>query len=316
MPSTLSTECDLAIIGGGPAGMNAALYASRRALKTVLIEEKMLGGMLNEMREIDNYLGFPKSTGPALKEAFAKHLANFEVETREFEAVEAVSRENGSFMLSTSAGKLTAKAIILATGMKHSGLGLESEKKLLGKGVSYCATCDAPFFKGKEVAVVGGGDSAVSAALYLCDVASRVYLISRSELRAVEALVEKLREKEKQGIAKLLPRTKVVELEGETRLLGVDVEEENATRTRISVDGAFIYVGGVPLNALAQSLGVKMNARGFIDCDENGATEVAGVYVAGDVTGKGMQVISAAASGASAALAAYQHIRQKVTTNQ
>ncbi|MEW5955664.1 MAG: FAD-dependent oxidoreductase, partial [Candidatus Micrarchaeota archaeon] len=248
---------DLAIIGGGPAGMSAAIYASRRALKTILLEEKTLGGMLNEIREVDNYLGFPKSTGPALSNAFSSHLKTFPVEVREFEAVEGIRGEGGSFVISASGGNVYAKSVLIATGMKHAGLGLEGEARLFGKGVSYCATCDAPFFKGKKVAVAGGGDSAVSAALYLCDVASKVYVIHRSEFRAVEVMVQKLREKE--GRAEVLLGRKIVELKGEKTLSAIVLEDAAGARSELGVDGLFVYAGSVPLNALAQGLGVELN---------------------------------------------------------
>jgi len=290
--------------------MSAAIYASRRALKTILFEEKTLGGMLNEIREVDNYLGFPKASGQALLQAFSSHLKTFPVEVREFEAVEAVQKKEDSFIVSAAGKNFFVKAVLIATGMKHAGLGVEGEPKFVGRGLSYCATCDAPLFKGKKVAVVGGGDSAVSAALYLCDIASKVYVIHRSEFRAAESMVERLRGKEAEGKAQVMLGKKVVELKGEKTLSSVVLEDAFGAKTELGVDGLFAYVGGVPLNALAQGLGVKLNDKGFIECDEQGATSVPGVFAAGDVTGKGMQIITAAAGGALAALAAYKHIKQ------
>ncbi|NYZ74810.1 FAD-dependent oxidoreductase [Candidatus Micrarchaeota archaeon] len=303
-------EFDLAIVGGGPAGMSAAIYASRRAMKTVLLEEKTLGGMLNEIREVDNYLGFSKATGPQLLKAFSGHLATFSVEVKEFEAVEAIRKEGNKFVISSSGGDTVAKAVLVATGMKHSGLGVEGESRLLGRGVSYCATCDAPFFKGKKVVVAGGGDSAISAALYLCDVASKVYVVHRSEFRAVEVMIQKLREKEKEGKAEIILGKSIVGLKGEKTLSSIVLEDASGTKSELAADAVFVYAGGVPLNALAQGLGVKLNERGFIACDEEGKTSVPGVFAAGDVTGKGMQIITAASAGALAALAAYKHVKQ------
>lgn len=290
--------------------MSAAVYASRRAMKAVLLEEKTLGGMLNEIREIDNYLGFSKATGPQVSKAFSDHLKTFPVEVREFEAVGAIRKDGNAFLVSGSSGEISAKSVLIATGMKHSGLGLEGESRLLGRGVSYCATCDAPFFKGKKVVVAGGGDSAISAALYLCDVASKVYVIHRSEFKAVEVMVQKLREKEKQGKAEILLGKKIVEIKGEKSLSSLVLEDASGAKSELAVDGLFVYAGGVPLNALAQGLGVKLNERGFIASDEEGRTSVAGFFAAGDVTGKGMQVITAASAGAVAALAAYKHVKQ------
>ena len=290
--------------------MSAAIYASRRAMKTVLLEEKTLGGMLNEIREVDNYLGFSKATGPQLLKAFSGHLATFSVEVKEFEAVEAIRKEGNTFVISSSGGDTAAKAVLVATGMKHSGLGLEGESRLLGRGVSYCATCDAPFFKGKKVVVAGGGDSAISAALYLCDVASKVYVVHRSEFRAVEVMIQKLREKEKEGKAEIILGKNIAGLKGEKTLSSIVLEDASGTKSELAVDAVFVYAGGVPLNALAQGLGVKLNERGFIACDEEGKTSVPGVFAAGDVTGKGMQIITAASAGALAALAAYKHVKQ------
>ncbi|MGB9576902.1 MAG: NAD(P)/FAD-dependent oxidoreductase [Candidatus Norongarragalinales archaeon] len=305
---------DVAIIGGGPAGLSAAIYASRKNLKTVLFEEEILGGAVSEAWEVENYLGFGKRKGAELASAFVEHAKQFPVEFKEFEKIDSIKKvEEGFFRLSTSSGEYEARAVILATGMRFASLGVTGEEDLVGRGVSYCATCDGPMFKGKRVAVVGGGDSAFSSALYLSELAEKTYLVHRrAEFKAVELLQKQLKAKAAEGKVEILSGKVVKELKTNAKgLLEKIVLEDTESKqlTEISVEGLFVYLGGMPLSVLAQSVGVALDEKGFVKTDSECATSVPGVFAAGDITGWGMQIITAAATGAVAALSAYKHVK-------
>lgn len=306
---------DLAIIGGGPAGLSAAIYAVRKGLKVILFEEKMLGGTVTEAVHVENYLGLGKKSGMELAKAFADHAKEFEFEIKEFEKIEEAKKNaDGNFELRTSSGVFQARSVLIATGMKFKNLGLPNENELTGRGVSYCATCDGPMFKGKTVAVIGGGDSAFSAALYLTDLAKKTYLIHRSnQFRAAETYQEQFKAKCDEGRAELLGAKIVVELKTESNRLKALVLEDVDTKekTELAVEGAFVYLGGIPLSVLANSLGVELNEKGFVKANEECETSAPGVFAAGDVTGKGMQIITAASAGSIAAISAYKFLRKQ-----
>ncbi len=302
---------DVAIVGGGPAGMSAAVYAARRGLKAVLFEGKLLGGAVNESTEVDNYLGFPKTHGMALAQKFADHLKAFPVEVRE-EMVDAAEAAEGIFLIKTSSGLYQAKTVILATGAKFQSLGVPGEKEFSGKGVSYCATCDGYFFKKKRVAVVGGGDSALGSALYLSDIAKEVLLVHRrSEFRAEEEWQKRVKEKAGEGKIKLALGKTVAEIKGREFVESIVLEDvASKQRTEERVDGVFVYVGSTPLSMLARQLGVELTEKGFVKTGEDGSTNVPGVFAAGDITGKLLQIAMAVAQGAQAALSAYSYLKR------
>jgi len=308
----------VAIIGGGPAGISAGIYAARRGLKAALFEGKLLGGAVNEASEVDNWPGVQKAHGMELAQKFAEHLRTFPVDVKE-ERVEEVraspggSGGEGGFTVKTTKGRYGARAVIIATGAKFQSLDAPGEKELAGRGVSYCATCDGYFFKDKRVAVVGGGDSALSSALYLSDIAKEVLLIHRrGEFRAFEELQERVREKAEAGKMRILLNKVVAEIRGKQLVESVVLEDvETKEKSEEKVDGVFIYVGAVPLSVLAQQLGVQLNEKGFVRVGDDCSTNVHGVFAAGDVTGKLLQITMAVAQGAQAALAAYSCLREK-----
>ncbi len=187
---------DLVIIGGGPGGLTAAIYALRARLKTLVIEKEGLGGQIAKSDVIENYPGFPTISGMELMEKFEAHAKSVGMEVK-YAAVESISSDSGVKVLSTTEGEVRAKAVIVATGAKPRMLGVPGEKEFFGKGVSYCATCDGPFFRNQEVVVVGGGDTAVKDAFFLSKLVKKVYLVHRrDELRAEKILQEKVIEKE------------------------------------------------------------------------------------------------------------------------
>ena len=308
-----SKAFDVAIIGGGPAGISAGIYAARRGLNAIVFEGKLLGGVMNEATEVDNWPGTPKVHGMELAQKFSEHLKAFPVTIKEEMVMEAKAHADGSFSIKTADGAYSAKTVILATGAKFQALGAKGEKEFAGKGVSYCATCDGYFFKDKRVAVVGGGDSALSSAVYLSEIAKEVVLVHRrNEFKAIEELQVRVRELAKAGKIRLALNKIVAEIKGKQFVESIVLEDvETKARSEETVDGLFIYVGTMPLSALAQQLGVQLNEKGFARIGDGCTTNVPGVFAAGDVTGKLMQITMAVSQGAQAALAAYDFLKKQ-----
>ncbi len=310
---TRETVYDVAIIGGGPAGMNAAIYASRRNMSVAIFEGKMFGGAILETTKIENWLGEKLISGLKLAKKFEEHMRAFPVHVVQ-ERVDSIAKTpDGKFEVTTFEGaKHYAWSVILAMGASFKTLGVPGEKEFTGRGVSYCATCDAPFFKKKRVAVVGGGDSAVKTALYLCGIAKQVHVIHRRmEFRAEEALQEELNKCAGQGRAVLHMNKVVAEVKGDKFVRSIFLEDvDSKAREELPLDGVFIYIGNVPASVMAANVGATINAKGFVDCDENCNTNVQGLFAAGDITGKGMQIITAAAQGYVAVMSAYSYVRK------
>ena len=298
---------DIIIVGAGPAGLSAAIYARRAGMDTVLYEGEMYGGQIINTPEIENYPAIAKISGFD----FAQDLYNQAINlgaVLEFDRVTAISKTDAGFEAALASGaKNTAKAVILAVGASNRHLGIEREDILLGKGISYCATCDGAFYKGKTVAVNGGGNTAVEDAIYLAGIASKVYLIHRrNEFRADEVLVE---------AAKKLPNLEIVtpyvvdELKGEPKLSGLELSSrEDGSKKTIDVDGLFVAIGQEPKTADFKDL-VTLSG-GYIEAGEDCHTNVKGIFAAGDGrTKKVRQLTTACADGAVAALAAVDYIK-------
>lgn len=297
---------DIAIIGAGPAGMTAAIYA-RRANKTVLIiEAKTYGGQIVNALDIENY-------------PTAEHISGFDFATKMYEQVKKMGAEvvfttakkiNDLGVVKeivTDDGKYTAKTVIIATGLENRPLGL-GEEKMIGRGISYCATCDGAFYKGKTVAVVGGGNTALSDVLVLADLAEKVYLIHRrTEFRGEAKLVEQVKNR---ANVELVLDSEVEKLEGEKRLEAVEVKNKNGEVRRILVDGLFVAVGQMPKNENFADV-IEVNEAGYILADESCETNVAGIFVAGDNRKKEVrQLVTATSDGAVAALKAVQYLSE------
>lgn len=297
---------DIAIIGAGPAGMTAAIYA-RRANKTVLIiEAKTYGGQIVNALDIENY-------------PTAEHISGFDFATKMYEQVKKMGAEvvfttakkiNDLGVVKeivTDDGKYTAKTVIIATGLENRPLGL-GEEKMIGRGISYCATCDGAFYKGKTVAVVGGGNTALSDVLVLADLAEKVYLIHRrTEFRGEAKLVEQVKNR---ANVELVLDSEVEKLEGEKRLEAVEVKNKNDEVRRILVDGLFVAVGQMPKNENFADV-IEVDEAGYILADESCETNVAGIFVAGDNRKKEVrQLVTATSDGAVAALKAVQYLSE------
>lgn len=300
-------EYDLIVIGGGPAGLTAALYGARFKFKTLLFEGGIFGGQLALTTKIENYPGFEIIEGPKLSELMKKQAEKFGTEFK-MEKVNEIKVQGEHKIVISESGSYLAKAIIIATGAAHRKLGLKGEDEFIGKGVSYCATCDALFFKGKDVAVIGGGSSALTAALHLAEYAKKVYIIHRrDEFRGEPVLVERI---DKKGVEKVLCCTpEEIKGDGKVSSLVVKNTENNEIR-EIPLEGVFIYVGVTPTSVIAQSAGVAMDEKGYIKVNNKMETNVPGIFACGDVTGGVLQVANAVGEGCTAGWYASPYIRE------
>lgn len=296
---------DLAVIGAGPAGMTAAIYAVRSGLKTVLLDAGMAGGQLQISPQIENFPTWKSVKGPELAAKMKEHTEEY-LKVREFEAVEDISRDSGGFVINTTKGEYRTRAVIIATGATHRKLGVPGEEEFSGRGVSYCATCDGFFFRGKRVAMVGGGNTAAAEAIYLKGIGCDVVLIHRRDtLRAEKRYQDKLKE---MGVEILYSHV-VEEIVGDKLVKGIRVKDLKSGEVKtLDVSGVFISVGEDPHTALAVKLGVELDEEGFIKVDRNMRTSVRYVYAAGDVAGGVRQIVVACGEGAVAATSAYEDI--------
>lgn len=292
---------DILIVGGGPAGLTAAIYARRAGKSVLVLEGAGFGGQIASSHLVENYPALPNLSGADYAEALTAQAKALGAETR-FGRVTAVRREGERFVLTVRKQEFEGRALILATGAKHRKLGVAREEELTGRGVSYCAVCDGAFFKGKDTAVVGGGDSALQAALFLSGVARSVTLIHRrGEFRGQEANAAAVRQRE--NITPAL-NSRVVELLGENALTGVILEDASGTRRELAAEGLFIEVGQEPDNGLFSQL-ARLDEGGYFSSGEDCLTGTPGVFVAGDCRAKELrQLTTAVADGSVAATAA------------
>jgi thioredoxin reductase (NADPH) len=300
---------DLVIIGGGPAGLAAGIYAARSDLKAVLLERGMPGGLAASTELIENYPGFPDGVGgPELAMQMDAQARRFGLDIRSVNA-ESIQPADRRLLVHTDDGILAARSIILATGAQPSKLGVPGEGKFHGRGVSYCATCDGAFFRDKIVAVVGGGDAAVEEGLYLTKFADKVYIIHRRDsLRATKILQRRAMENNK---IEFCWNSVVEEILGEGLINEVRLKNVKTGAIRpLQVDGVFIYVGLRPSTDLVRDL-VKLDKLGYVITDDHMETSHPGIFAAGDVRSKSLrQVVTAAADGAIAAMAAEKYLEQ------
>ena len=294
---------DLIVIGSGPAGLSAAVYGKRAGLDLLVLEKNpMSGGQVLNTYEVDNYLGMPGMDGFDMGTRFREHADKLGVEFMEATALSLEDR-GGHKLIRTDQGELEAKTVILATGAVHAMLGAPGEERLGGRGVSYCATCDGAFFRGRTVAVVGGGDVALEDAIYLARTSEKVYLIHRrDELRGAMVLQQELK-----GLpnVEILYSHVVEEILGEDTVEAVTLKDCRTEETvRLPVDGVFVAVGIRPQTELVRGL-AACDEGGYVLAGEDCATDVPGLFVAGDVRRKPLrQIVTAVADGANAAVSA------------
>lgn len=300
---------DSIIIGNGPAGVAAAIYAVRREMRILQIG-KQPGGQIALAGEIENYPGFASITNFELIQKFQDHLKSAGVEQKTADVTKIQKKEDGTFEVFTAKDKYDAKSLIIAMGLQPRRLAIPGEEKLAGRGVSYCANCDGPLYKGKRVAVVGGGNAALDAAEVLSKIAKEVYLIHRSEqFRAFEELVDEVKRREN---IKLVLNSEVAEIVGEKKLEKLRIKNNQSNDiSEIEVDGLFIEIGRIAHTDLVDGL-VERNQYKQIVVDEKCRTSREGIFAAGDVTQvEYKQITVAMGQGTIAALAAYQYLQAK-----
>lgn len=300
---------DIIIIGGGAAGMSAAIYAVRGGMKTLLLEKLSCGGQAARTYEVDNYPGFSESpSGPDLMAAFEKHARKFDVEIKS-EAVREIINADGEIKtVKTRRNEYQTKTIILATGASPKKLGVPGEIELAGAGVSYCATCDGAFFKGKDTVVIGGGNTAIEDALYLAGFCEHVFIMNRSKrFKASSVLMDKV-----SSNPKITVYTDMVAdaFDGETKLERVIARNiVSGEKGYINASGVIVAIGIEPDNTVAKKCGAELCERGFVKTDMYLATSVKGIYAAGDCRVSPLrQIVTAAADGAVAAVSAINYV--------
>lgn len=295
---------DLIIVGGGPAGLTAGIYAQRARLKVVLLERELIGGQIALSDVIENYPGFPSISGMDLMAKFEEHARGLDLEIK-MEGVESITTDGEVKVVKTTEGEYRTKAVIVATGAKPRPLGVPGEKEFTGKGVSYCATCDGPFFRNRTVVVVGGGDTAVKEAVYLSKIADKVYLVHRrDQLRAEKILQEKAINSDK---IEILWSHVLLEITGEGGVDHAIVKNLKTEEvTTLDVHGAFIFVG---INPTTGFVDVEKDDQRFIIANPKMETSVPGIFVAGDCRNTPLlQVSTAVGDGATAAFIAEDYI--------
>lgn len=291
-------EYDICIIGGGPAGMTAALYSARAGRSTLLLEEKAHGGQMAETSVIENMPGSPDAEGWELTMRFSQQVEQMQVATCYEKAVQLIPGPD-RIQIQTEQGRtISAKKVILAMGVRRRQLGVPGEDRLRGKGVGWCAVCDGAFFRGQEVAVVGGGNTALEDALYLSGICKKVWLLVRKDrLRGQDTLAARVRQKEN---IEILWETHVTEIHGETKVTGLTIEQKGSLQ-KLSISGVFIAIGLSPSPELYRDV-VETTPEGYIAAGEDCRTSTPGIFAAGDIRQKEIrQIVTALSDGAVAA---------------
>lgn len=311
-----SCDFDVLIIGAGAAGLTAAIFAVRYNLKTAVVSFDF-GGQILETGAIENWPGIKSILGRDLSISFEDHARSLGAALLQG-TVKKIAKEGECFKIDVDGvdapSVITARSVILTTGAKHRKLGIKGEKELAGRGISYCATCDAAFFKGKVVAIVGGGDAAITGAIDVVNHASKAFIIHRrSEFRAKPSYVDMAM---KNGKIELIMDTNVIEAKGSTKLESIVLDKEYKGSDTLAVDGLFVEIGFLPETTLARELGIEFDSRGYVKvaCDQS--TNIQGVFAAGDLTNASnrfAQLVTAAAEGAIAAEASYRWLQGEMS---
>ncbi len=293
---------DLIVIGGGPAGITAGIYAARKKLKTLVLAKNFVG-QTGLTGSIENWPGEKQISGLELMAKFTAHLKEYDVAIKQGEVISLRKADN--FFVATKDEEFAAAAVIVATGRKQRSLNVDGEQEFVGKGVVYCATCDAPLFGGKRVVVAGGGNAGFESAIEVADYAKEVFLF---EAGASFIADEVLREKAQARGVKIFTNRKITQIKGDKFLKAISFED-SGEKKEMEVDGLFVQIGSIPAADFAKDL-VDLNEAGEIKIDSNTAAKTAGLFAAGDVTNiKYKQVVIAAGEGAKAALSAYDYLK-------
>ncbi len=299
---------ELIIVGGGPAGMTAAVYAARKRIDALLLT-KDIGGQVLTTAGIENYMGYQFIEGPELMDKFEEQVRQFPLEQKIGQGVVALSRLNAGFEVRTDKGEsYQAKAVIIATGKRPRPLNVSGEEQLRGRGVTYCAICDGPLFAGQKVAVIGGGNSALEAADDMVKIAEYVYLVSLTPFTGDQILVDKVKDASKLTV---FLEHEVVTIDGSNRVEGIAIRDmKSGEEKKLEVGGVFVEIGLIPNSELTQGI-AKLNKLGEIEVNYANETGIPGLFAAGDVTNvPEKQIVVAAGEGAKAALQAQKYLQR------
>ncbi len=304
---------DLIIVGAGPAGLSASIYASRYKLKNVVIG-KLIGGTMTLAHKVENIPGFLSIAGLDWAQKVGEQVKNLGVEILGENVGRIEKAATGFKVMTESEKELEGKTLIIATGTERRKLKIPGEKEYLGKGVSYCTTCDAPFFRDKRVALIGGADAAVAGAVHTAEFAQKVFIIyRRDQLRAEPIWLEEWQKTETTDKGKTIYNTNITEILGDgDRVTGVKLDQAYQGKDTLELDGVFIEAGGVPATSLLTPLGVKLTEPGYVQVTELMETNLPGLFAAGDITDKSavlVQAVTAMAQGAIAAASAYKYLK-------
>ena len=294
---------DLVIIGAGPAGITAAVYAARKKMN-ILVLTKDIGGQASLSGDIQNYTGYQFISGPELAIKFEEHMRKFNFEIKENEEVKKLISKKGTFLVKTDKDNYRAKTVIVASGKRSRELGVTGEREFRNKGLTYCATCDGPLFAGRDVAVIGGGNSALDAALQLTKIANKIYVINITDNLTGDGIMqEKIRADNKVSI---FNNSRVKEILGDSFVQAIKIEEDKEEKV-LDVQGIFVEIGLIPNSEFASDL--EKNERKEIVVNQRNETNVPGIFAAGDVTNvPEKQIIIAAGEGAKAVLSAFRYL--------
>lgn len=301
---------DLVILGAGPAGLSASVYASRYKIDHLVLGAE-IGGYLNEIHKIENYPGFESISGLELSQKMASHVQAFNGQIVQTE-IKAIKKTEAGFEIITNQETYQAKNIIYSIGTSAQKLNIPGEKEFVGRGVSYCATCDGPFFKNKTVAVVGGGNSAIMAIMILAQYARKVCLFYRGDRSKLKAAPIYIEQAEKMPNVEIVCCTNLKEIKGEGKVASIVLDQPFEGKNEVAVDGVFIEVGSAPNVALIKDLAIELDERGFIQVNSDQSTNVPGFFAAGDITtgSNGFrQIITACAEGAVAVSGVFARIK-------
>jgi alkyl hydroperoxide reductase subunit F len=295
---------ELIIIGAGPAGITAGIYAARKKINFIIIT-KDIGGQASLSWEIENYIGYQFITGPELVEKFIEHIKEFNVEIKENEPVKKILMEDKIFKIISDKNEYLSKTIIVSTGRKPKKLGVKGEDEFKNKGLTYCATCDAPLFRDKEVAVIGGGNAGLDALIQLSRIARKIYLIEiKNELTGDKFVIEKIKNIKN---VEIMTGTKIKEINGDKFVESIRIEKEGK-ENEIKVNGIFVEIGSVPNSEIIDF--VEKNEYGEIIVDCKNRTSFPGVFSAGDVTNVfAKQIIVACGEGAKASISSFEYLK-------
>ena len=301
---------DVIIVGAGSAGLAAGIYTVRSGLKTLVLDDKLGGGTISDAPTVVNYPGFAEISGGELAEKMLNHCKKLGATIHDIEPVTSLNLTGETKTVTTSRTSYEAKAVIIAQGSHYKEIGTKGEKEFRGRGVSYCGVCDGPFFKGKRVIVVGGGNSACITTLYLSGLASQVTVIHRRQaFRAEESLVNDINIKPN---VKIMWNTEIQEIKGDKQVRSAVLIDNTTKQTsEIPIDAIFVQVGEAPNSQIAQASGVEVDEHGYIKIDIRQKTNLTGVFAAGDITNHPVkQVGTAVGQGITAALEAYSYIKR------